>query len=178
MIGTKNVGLYRNDSLAVIHQANGPKMDRINKDVIALFKSEGLSITIDTNLIETDFLVVSFNLGMDKLFPYRKPSNTPLYIYSESNHPPSIIKQLPSMTNKHISNLSCNEHEFNKGKPLYESALKSSEFNYSMKFKAPFGNVTRNRNRKVICLNIQFKCKGKHWQSISKACKKTFSQVT
>ena len=52
LIGTKYVGLYRDDGLAVIHQANGPKMDRIRKDIIALFKSKGLSITIDTNLIE------------------------------------------------------------------------------------------------------------------------------
>ena len=95
-------------------------MDKIRKDIIALFKSEGVFITIDTNLIETDFLDVSFNLEMDKFFPYRKPSNTPLYIHSESNHPPSIIKQLPSMTNKRISNLSCNEHEFNKSKPFDE----------------------------------------------------------
>ena len=43
-------------------------MDRIRKDITALFKSEGLSITIDTNLIETDFLGVSFNLEMDKKF--------------------------------------------------------------------------------------------------------------
>ena len=153
LIGTKNVGLYRDDGLAVIHQANGPKMDRIRKDIMALFKSEGLSITIDTNLIETDFLDVSFNLEMDKFFPYRKPSNTPLYIHSESNHPPSIIKQLRLMTNKRISNLSCNEHEFNKAKALYESALKNSGFNYSMKFEAPVENARRNRNRKVIWFN-------------------------
>ena len=136
LIGTKNVGLYRDDGLAVIHQANGPKTDRIRKDIIALFKSEELSITIDTKLIETDFLDVSFILEMDKFFPYRKPSNTHLYIHSQSNHPPSIIKQLLSMTNKRISNLSCNEHEFNKAKPLYESVLKNSRFNYSMKFEA------------------------------------------
>ena len=141
LIGTKNVGLYRDDGLAVTHQANGPKMDRIREDIIALFKSERLSITIDANLIETDFLDVSFNLEIDKFFPYRKTSNTPLYIHSETNHPPSIIKQLPSMTNKRISNLSCNEHEFNKAKPLYESALKSSGFNYSMKFGALVDNV-------------------------------------
>ena len=153
LIGTKNVRLYRDDSFAVIHQANGTKMDRIRKDVINLFKSEGLSITTDTNLIETDFLDVSFDLGMDKFFPYRKPRNIPLYIHSESNHPPSIIKQLPSMINKRISNLSCNEHEFNKAKPLYESALKSSEFNCSMKFEAPVENARRNRNRKVIWFN-------------------------
>ena len=58
LIGSKNVGFYRHNGLAVIHQANGPKIDRIRKDIIALFKSEGLSITIDTNLIETDILDV------------------------------------------------------------------------------------------------------------------------
>ena len=75
LIGTKNVGLYRDDGLAVIHQANGPKMDRIRKDIIALFKSKGLSITIDTNLLETDFLDVSLNLEMETFLPYRKPNN-------------------------------------------------------------------------------------------------------
>ena len=106
LIGTENVELYRDDSLAVIHQANGTKIDRIRKD-IALFKSEGLSITIDTNLIETEFLDVLFNLEMEKISPYRKPNNTSLCIHSESNHPPSITKQLPSMTNR--LNLSTNQ---------------------------------------------------------------------
>ena len=69
-------------------------MDRVRKDIIALFKSEGFSITIDTNLIETDFLDVSFNLEMEKLSPYRKPNNTPFHIYSESTDPSSITKQL------------------------------------------------------------------------------------
>ena len=104
LIDRINYRLYRDDVLAVIHKANGTKMDRIRKDIIALFKSEGLSITIDTNLIETVFLSVSFNVEMDRFFPYRKPNNTPLYIHSESNHPPSIIKQLTSMTNRRISN--------------------------------------------------------------------------
>ena len=51
LMSIKNVGLYRDDGLAVIHKANGPKMDKIRKDIIALFKSEGLSITIDTNFL-------------------------------------------------------------------------------------------------------------------------------
>ena len=57
------------------------------------------------------------------------------------------------MTNKGISNLSCNKHEINKVKPLFESALKSSEFNYSMKFGAPDENARGNGNRKVIWFN-------------------------
>ena len=90
MISTKNVGLYRDDGLAILHQANGTKIGRIKKVIIALFRSEGISITIDTNFIETDFLDVSFNLEMGKFFPYREPNNTIFYIRSESNHPPSI----------------------------------------------------------------------------------------
>ena len=88
LVSTKNVGLYRGDGLPVIHRA-GPIMDKIRKDIIALFKSERLSITIDTNLIKANYLDVSFNLEIEKYFPYRKPNNSPLYIHSESNHPPS-----------------------------------------------------------------------------------------
>ena len=136
---------------------NGPKMEKIRKDIIALFKSEGLSITIDANLIETPFLDVSFNLEMENFFPYRKPNNTPLYIHCESNQPASISKQLPSITNRRISNLSCNENEFNKAKPIYESALKNSGFNYSMKLEPPVENTRRKRNRKVIWFNPPYR---------------------
>ena len=55
LLGSNNAGLYRDDGLAIVHKANGPKVDRLRKDIISLFKDEGLSITIDTNLIETDF---------------------------------------------------------------------------------------------------------------------------
>lgn len=47
----------------------------LKKDIIALFKSEGLSITIETNVTKTDFLDVSQNLKTEELLPYRKPDN-------------------------------------------------------------------------------------------------------
>ena len=62
VIDKSSVDLYRDDGLAAINNANGPKYDRISKDIIAWFKEEGLSITIETNLIKTDFLDVTFNL--------------------------------------------------------------------------------------------------------------------
>ena len=86
------VGLYRDDGTAIIHQANGPKMDRIRKDINTLFKSEGLSITVATNMTETDFVDVSFNLEREKCSSYRRPNNIPFYIHSQSNHSPSITK--------------------------------------------------------------------------------------
>ena len=75
-----SVVLYRDDGLAAINNANGPKLDQIRKDIIPLFKEEGLSITIEINLIETDFLDPSFNLATKKYFPFRKANNTSLYI--------------------------------------------------------------------------------------------------
>ena len=90
-----SVGSYRSDGTAAINNANGPKLDRIRKDIIALFKEEGLSMTLETNLMKTDFLDVTFNLATKKHFPFRKANNTPLYINALSNHPPTIIKQLP-----------------------------------------------------------------------------------
>ena len=77
VIDKSSVALYRDGGLAVINNANSPKLGRIRKD-IALFKKEGLSITIETNLIETDFLDVTFNLATNKYFLFRKANNTPL----------------------------------------------------------------------------------------------------
>ena len=79
LLGSNNIGLYRDDGLAIVHTPNAPKVDRLWK-YISLFKDEGLSITIDTNLIETDFSDVSFNLNTRKYFSFKKLNNTPLYI--------------------------------------------------------------------------------------------------
>ena len=87
-----NVGLYRDDRLAVINNANGSKLNWMRKNIIATFKSEGLSIAIETNLVKTDFIDATFNLSTGTYNPYNKPNNASLYIHMKSNHPPSIVK--------------------------------------------------------------------------------------
>ena len=54
--------------------------DRTRKDIIKVFKDEGLSVTIESNLLVTDFLDVTFNLSDGKYSPFRKPDSKPLYI--------------------------------------------------------------------------------------------------
>ena len=73
----------------------------------------------------------------------------------------SITKKLPLMTNSRISNLSCNEIQLNKAKPLYESASIDNGFNYSIKFEASIENARRNRNRKIIWLNPAYSLNAK-----------------
>ena len=154
VIDESSVGLYREDGLAAISNGNGPKLGSIRKDIIALLKEQRLSITIETNLIETGCLDVTFNLATKKYFPFQKTNNSPLYINAFSNHPPKIIKQLPKMINKRISDLSCNKEEFDKVKSVYEPALKDNGHFSSMSYNnSNTQNARRNRNRKVICFN-------------------------
>ena len=57
------------------------------------------------------------------------------------------------MTNRLISNLSCNETEFSIAKSLYE---KKSAFTYSIKFEAPVENTRLDRNRKVTWFDSSY----------------------
>ena len=57
LLGKENNGLYRDDGLAVINSCSGLVLDRTRKT-----SSPYSNITIETNLAETDFLDVTFNL--------------------------------------------------------------------------------------------------------------------
>ena len=92
IIPIKDLGLYRDDGLAVLRNKSGPEMERTRKNIIKAFKEIELNITAETNLFQTDFLDVTFNLKSNKFFPYCKPDDHPLYINNQSNHPPSIRK--------------------------------------------------------------------------------------
>ena len=154
ILNIENIGLYRDDGLAVVKDANGPKMDRMRKDIISTFKEEGLSITIETNLSTTDFLDVSFDLATGKYFPYRKPNSNLLYVNKQSNHPPTILKELPKLINQRLTNLSCDETEFNKAKSPYQDALKTSGYKESLQYEQPKPtHRDRNRKRKIIWFN-------------------------
>ena len=66
VIEKSGIGLYRYYRHSAINNANGPKFDRIRKDITVLIKKESLSVTIETNLLEIDFLDFAFNLATEK----------------------------------------------------------------------------------------------------------------
>ena len=88
--------------------------------------------------METEFLDVSFKLNTGKYFPFKKSNNTPLYIHSNSNHPPSIVIN----DQQSYSNLSRDETEFNKANKItYETAFKNSGYQTTLKFEKPANNT-------------------------------------
>lgn len=151
----KLIGLYRDDGLSAL-KLSGPQADRARKDIIKIFKECGLRVTVDILLTQTDFLDITLDLPSGKYWPYRKPNNEPLYINAKSNHPPAIIKHLPSAINSRIASISCNEEEFSKAKPVYEDALKKSGYKHKMEFETAETKPSRSRKRKVIWFNPPF----------------------
>ena len=158
--GKNNVGLYRDDGLVLLRNASGPQSERTRKDITREFKKRGLNISIKTNLKICNFLDVTLNLSDGTYYPYRKPNNETLYIDSNSNHPPTIIKHLPAAIGRRISDISSSKELFNQAKPHYESALKQGGHDEKLMFterKKPATHTTqnsrKNRQRNTIWFN-------------------------
>ena len=128
----------------------------MRKNIIALFKNEGLSITIETNLFETDFLDITFNLATGKFFPIRKSNNQLLYINTKSNHPLNILRDLPNMISKRLSDLSCNVEEYEKAKPVYETALNESGYKTTMTYTKTTNVNSTNRACNIMWFNPHY----------------------
>ena len=62
-----SMGLYRGDGLTVLNKVTSQKTDKIRKKIIQVFKDNGFSIDIVTNLVEVNFVDVTFNLKMDHI---------------------------------------------------------------------------------------------------------------
>ena len=153
-----DIGLYRDDGLAAFKNTSGPQNERIKKDFVRIFRSKGLDITIQCNLKITNYLDVTLNLMDGTYRPYRKPDDETNYIHAESDHPPSILKQLPTAVERRISDLSANEQIFLQSKDHYQDALTKSGHKHQLKYNPsnPSNANRRKRGRKIIWFNPPF----------------------
>ena len=97
------------------------------------------------------------NLQTGTCRPYRKPDNMPVHINRKSNHPPTIIKEIPKAIAKGISDISSSEVGFNELIPIYLDTLRRSSFHDNITFIPKATNTKTNkkktRKRKIIWLN-------------------------
>ena len=160
-IKIRNIGLYRDDGLAAVTACPGTKMEKIRKDLVKLFKDNGLRITADTNLTSVNFLDVNFDLKTELHQPYKKPNDTTVYVHVQSNHPPTIIKNIPAAVTKRLSNISSNQWTFDKNISHYKKALMEAGYvdnlRYSPQESSAVQKKPRQRNqRKIIWFNPPF----------------------
>jgi hypothetical protein len=149
-------GLYRDDGLGII-KATPRQIELIKKYLCALFNNHGLKITIEANKKIVNFLDVTLNLTTGKYHPYSKPNNTPLYVHSKSNHPPSVLRNIPLFINKRLTEISSDQDSFEQASPPYQQALDKSCYNHKLQFKhllnLTTNKKTRSRKRKIIWYN-------------------------
>ena len=86
--------MYRDDGLATGFQKLR-QLDISKKKLCKIFKHNELSITIQANLKVVNFL--DFTLGLN--------TDVPVYVNVKSNHPPSILKNIPAAV-KSLKNFS------------------------------------------------------------------------
>ena len=154
-LNKNEMGLYRDDGLILLRNKNGHEMDKIRKQIIQNFKTIGFEIDININLKVINFLDVTFNLLENSYKPYKKPNDKLLYINTESNHPPEVIKHIPISINKRLNQNSSNEQIFNSSKKEYEEALKQSGYkNFDLKYDPEKPTPKQNRKRKSLLIGV------------------------
>ena len=88
-----NVGLYRDDGLAIFRDINGHQAEKIRKNVYNIFKKHDLKLKIQCTLKSINFLDKTLDLS-DGTYkphkPYRKPNDEAIYVHTKSNHPKNI----------------------------------------------------------------------------------------
>ena len=78
------------------------------------------------------------------------------YIHKESNHPTSILRQIPLSIESCIPKYSSNEKIFKEPTQIYQEALKKSGHNHQLTYQKSINNKNKDnkwRKRKIIWFN-------------------------
>ena len=142
-----NIGLYRDDGLAVSH-GTCRQIENMKKNICKTFQNLGLSITIEANSKIVNFLDINLNLASGIYKPYMKENDNPLYVDSKSNHPPTVLKSIPLGVNRRLSRISANKKVFDTAVPPYQRALQSSGFSHVLEYEPVAQCSTQKKKRK------------------------------
>ena len=78
-----NIGLYKDDGLAVFRNVSGAHCEKIKNEFQKLFLQHGLKLIIKCNYKILDFLDLILNLTDSTYKPYHKPNDEICYIYKD-----------------------------------------------------------------------------------------------
>ena len=124
-----------------------------------MFKQKGLQIILECTLKVINYLDVTCNLNDGSYRLYWKPNDETHYIHIQSDHPPSITKQLPRSIEKCLSQLSPSKDIFYKTTPYYEQRLPSCRYNKKLTVQQQGENnennksIGKNQKRNIIWFN-------------------------
>jgi len=150
----RNFGLYRDDGLGTI-KGTARQVEIIKKEICNIFKTNGLRITADANKLSTNFLDITLDLQTGTHKPYSKPNNQLSYVHSRSNHPRTIVNNIPKAVNKRLCELSSSKEIFDIASGEYQQALEKSGYTHKLTFSQTNTTPrrTRQRHRNITWFN-------------------------
>ena len=148
-INSNHIELYRDDSLAILKNTSGPEAEKLKKKLQKLFKEKDLDIIIQCNLKITNYLDITLNLNDGSYRPYRKLKEETNYIHINSDHPPSIIEEIPRSIEKRLSILSSSKDIFQESAIYYEKCLKTVDIKPSYNINNQKKTIKTKRKENV-----------------------------
>ena len=122
-----------------------------------IFQEYGLRITSTANVKNVNFLDINMDLQRGIHKPYMKPNDQPIYVDVQSNHPKSIIQNIPLSVNKRLSMISSNKEVFDAAVPPYQEALRNSGHTFELNYTPTvISEKKRKRQRQIVFFNLPF----------------------
>ena len=114
-----------------------------------------MKITIQCNSKTVDYLDVTFNLTDSSYRPFNKRNNEIKCMHKQSNHLPSILKQLSLSVERRLSKMSLNEKIFNDAIPIYQKKiiLIKTGYNHKLTYQKhdQKKDNSKQRKRQISC---------------------------
>ena len=77
--------------------------------------------------------------------PYTKENDSQVYVYTQSNHPPTVLRSIPAGVNKKLSRISATKEIFEAAAPLFQEALNKSGYKHKQQFEQPEKQATKKK---------------------------------
>ena len=155
------IGLYRDDCLAISSLTKRQNQLVLN-ELHRIYNRNGLKIPgAEANRKVVDFLNVTLDLNSGSFKTFGKEGDTLAYVNKDSNHPPSITRNLPKGINRLLSDTNSSEALFEASAPPYQAALDAAGYKHKLSYQPraeeeQVGARRRNRKRRVTWFNPPF----------------------
>ena len=124
----------------------------LNKNVLIFIFNSQFNISFTAN--KKSCRLPGHNIRPRIRYIHAVPNNTSTYVHCHSNHPFSILCNIPEAINTRLSNISSDEKSFTEAIPPYQEALRKSGYNHQLKFNP--STPKKDHNRKGHRNNIWF----------------------
>ena len=128
-----SLGCFRDDWLGY-SRLTARQTDNVKKQIKKMFNDHGLKIEIEVNKDSVDFLDVTLDMRNCSYQPFTKPNSVPIYVHKQSNHPPSVLQNIPQSVNDRLNRLSSSKELFETAAPAYQEALRKSGYDHKLEY--------------------------------------------